>query len=403
MKPPPQPNEEGLPPGSYLKSCNGCRSVPLTNLFYCTQCTRGCGKVVESDKAVVDRCASFGNDNGHLVCEEGAGFQEAKAQLLGNAEGVPEGPYLESCGGCRAIRDEEALAGQTRLACSGCLDWHGATHASSLILESCLAGGDTVGNENGVLVCAPPPLPKGAYKSSCRDCRLAKAPEDAVYFLRCRCRDAQENLKDAVLYPPPGQTGFGMCNSIDNQNGALVCDTTREPKPPDQDPLPRGSYEESCRECTLIDGNTEGAPRILACRCSNEKGSFRFAILQLGGGGDCVDIDNRNGELICVLKDEKEKKKGEGERAIPKGNYKETCLDCRVDIAEADAHRNLICRCRTEEGALRYSMLQMGDGACEDIDNQNGELVCVKLEEREQDIGPEVKGESESSSVVDEL
>lgn len=194
---------------------------------------------METNAVAKNQCASFGNANGQLVCEGGEALAEVKAQLLDNEEGVPPGPYLESCGGCKVEERGE-------LTCSGCINWQGATQASTLVLESCV--GDTIGNKNGRLVCETPPLPKGKYKSTCRNCSLRKGQDpNAVYYLACRCNDGQENLKDATLYPPPGESDFGPCQSIDNQNGELVCDTggTREK---DASGLPPGSYEESCRE-----------------------------------------------------------------------------------------------------------------------------------------------------------
>ncbi|KAL1527682.1 hypothetical protein AB1Y20_009068 [Prymnesium parvum] len=69
------------------------------------------------------------NIDGRLVC------------FALNGGDLPAGTFTGSCQGCKVSNDE--------LACAGCLDGAGASHATAIALAGC----DEFGNEQGKLVC----------------------------------------------------------------------------------------------------------------------------------------------------------------------------------------------------------------------------------------------------------
>lgn len=185
-----------------------------------------------SNVVALDHCASFGNNNGQLVCEDMKGGERdlkdssTTEGMRANAENVPPGSYLESCTQCQVFEDEEE--GHKVLSCMACGNWHGATYASTLRLDSCPQtgnGANNIGNENGKLVCEGIALPKGTYQDSCRDCSVTT---NQRMVLTCNCKDGSGTPNGTVLYPPEimkdGEpVGFEVCQNIENQNGQLVC------------------------------------------------------------------------------------------------------------------------------------------------------------------------------------
>ena len=103
-------------------------------MLSCTHCPKGCGSQVPTNKIAVDSCAAFGNAGGQLVCD-----------TPGNEDGIPDGTYAGSCGGCK-------LEGAT-LSCSHCNDGAGGHKASSFETGAC----KVIGNANGELACEDKP------------------------------------------------------------------------------------------------------------------------------------------------------------------------------------------------------------------------------------------------------
>jgi hypothetical protein len=109
---------------------------------------------------------------------------------------------------------------------------------------------------------APPPLPAGSYRATCRACGV-----DLTGLLTCICDDL-ENL--------PISSSLNSCDcgslGVSNCNGGLACGTCQ---------LPPGSYQQSCTNCfarsdrltcgtcTRIDGTENNVP-TLPLPCSGD-------------------------------------------------------------------------------------------------------------------------------------
>ena len=57
--------------------------------------------------------------------------------------------------------------------------------------------------------------------------------------------------------------------------------------------------------------------------------------------------------------------------AAPKGSYKKTCKDIRTDA------NGLYATCKTTNGKWKKTSLSSYVFPCKDIENDNGNLVCV--------------------------
>lgn len=90
-------NEDGLPEGSYMNSCQGCKLEGMSangepkQLLSCAKCADGSGK----DKAaslLLTGCdlATVGNEAGVLTCDRPAGADEAAAQREAEAKAQAE-------------------------------------------------------------------------------------------------------------------------------------------------------------------------------------------------------------------------------------------------------------------------------------------------------------------------
>jgi len=82
-------HDSGIPPGSYQKSCKGCKLEDGGEKVFCTQCPRNDGTKTKTKSVSVDKCGTFTNDDGELACERPA-----------NAKNTPKGIYKQACGGC---------------------------------------------------------------------------------------------------------------------------------------------------------------------------------------------------------------------------------------------------------------------------------------------------------------
>ena len=87
--------------------------------------------MTQTNSLPVDQCPDgFGNSNGKLVCDAPK-----------NADGIPDGTYKDSCGGCKLEGDE--------LSCSHCQKGGGEHQASTIKADECTV----IGNNHGQLVC----------------------------------------------------------------------------------------------------------------------------------------------------------------------------------------------------------------------------------------------------------
>ncbi|KAL7560969.1 hypothetical protein ACA910_022453 [Epithemia clementina (nom. ined.)] len=204
------PNDEGIPSGPYLTSCNGCKLTEDGEKLFCKNCPKSCGSFVSSEVSVA-ACESFSNNNGTLVCET----------LSEEAQSLPQGTYLGSCDGC-------SMQSNGMLRCTACKNSEGGTSASTVDVTGC----STVGNNDGRLVCESTAkilakylqkkdgLPDGDYLSSCSGCSY-EAEND--YFvlscMACNTQDGDTKSSRIYLYKP--------CWVI-NKNGQLTCELRRD-------------------------------------------------------------------------------------------------------------------------------------------------------------------------------
>lgn len=240
---PAEPNEEGVPPGTYLTSCEECKFVydieSSEKMLQCTRCSKECGTKVVTNKISVGACESFGNSDGMLVCDN----------LPTNEWNLPNGTYKNSCGGCKLENSNEVddndsggVAVHIVLSCLACKDSNGETHSSTLIIERD-SGCNRIGNREGSLVCEEDmqleedaELPEGTYKDSCSGCLLTSGGEnnenhdDTAYgVLSCSaCKDGQGETHTSTLRIEEE----GDCLAIGNREGVLLCEDNRQAEEP---------------------------------------------------------------------------------------------------------------------------------------------------------------------------
>jgi len=234
-------NEEDIPSGTYLTSCNGCALVEDKTKLQCSQCPNGLGRWVPVGPIAVDLCKNFANVNGKLTCD-----------LEENHASAPKGSYLGSCGGCAAsvemnmvtLQDDDGTLyeeelGQTVLRCSHCKNSRGELTGgkTSLVIDDCTH----VGNSEGNLVCEDDPttlppaifesLPFGTYQASCSGCIYTEAsPTQTTPLLSCSaCMTGEGSLVASKLGLIQG---IDTCRNIRNKNGRLICDRTNKTEYP---------------------------------------------------------------------------------------------------------------------------------------------------------------------------
>ena len=135
-----EPHHDGVPPGSYLNSCGGCRvavqdvydettgDVTGQTVLECSGCKDGTGNMRErSTSLVIDECVRVGNNHGRLVCEDDG--QNNPQPDNGDATTtttspwttqLPPGPYLDSCSGCLLETPDTTGKRHSILRCSAC-------------------------------------------------------------------------------------------------------------------------------------------------------------------------------------------------------------------------------------------------------------------------------------------
>jgi hypothetical protein len=124
---------QGLPQGSYLQSC-GNAAIQGDTLF--AVCRSADGRDVRASLPSVSRCTGdIANNNGLLQCGGG--------QPYGQAQGLPQGSFSQSCGNV-AIQDDTLFA--------VCRTADGRDVRASLPSVSRCTG--DIANNNGLLQCA---------------------------------------------------------------------------------------------------------------------------------------------------------------------------------------------------------------------------------------------------------
>jgi len=264
----PGPHGPGIPEGSYLDSCQGCRLEEGGKLLVCARCTLP-GKASSESRLRLRQCTTGLVDNihGQLTCVPEQ-----------NADDIPPGPYADTCLGCK-LQD----LGR-RLTCSSCTTKNGRRRATSISLLACAPPLEVV-NSDGQLVCPglgnAPDIPPGPYQDKCQGCGL----ENGGTRLRCAvCVSPLENAEvtfELAQCPRPGK--------LEHNHGELVCiDMPHGPG------VPEGGYLKSCHGCRVESGT-------LSCTgCRGADGRWRASSeLPLSRCAPPGRVDNSDGSLIC--------------------------------------------------------------------------------------------------------
>eukprot|EP00929_Paragymnodinium_shiwhaense_P050889 TRINITY_DN25620_c0_g1_i1.p1 TRINITY_DN25620_c0_g1~~TRINITY_DN25620_c0_g1_i1.p1 ORF type:complete len:1033 (+),score=90.75 TRINITY_DN25620_c0_g1_i1:64-3162(+) len=266
----PGPHEEGIPPGTYVDSCQGCRLEDSGKLLHCARCLSP-GHASSVSRLSLEGCPPPGevdNIHGDLDCKPRP-----------NEADLPAGGYLGSCLGCKIEADGKSVV------CSHCSTSDGHRRESSYSLDRCPAP-HTLDNNDGVLVCNGIPnadnIPPGGYRDSCHGCALSADGR----FLKCtHCLAADKRQLESVV----DVTGCPMPPAkIDNQNGKLACTGI-----PNARNIPPGGYRNSCNGCRIDNGWL----RCMHCRAAD--GSQAYAHAELAKCPPPGVFDNMNGRLVC--------------------------------------------------------------------------------------------------------
>jgi hypothetical protein len=195
------------------------------------------------------------------------------------------------------------------------------------------------------------PVPPGSYLQTCRDIT-------ATYdVLAATCRMRSGNWNYTTL------SDYRDCDGdIVNTNGRLSC--VRGPYE-DDDWLPRGSYQETCRR-ERVEGDT------LTAECVDRNGRWRYTELQ--SFRSCrSDIRNVNGMLQCRRGSDDgddDDDADDGSYDLPDGNWRASCRRPRVYGSV------LYAECRDRNGAWRETSIDL-EQCDDDVENRGGRLVCA--------------------------
>lgn len=197
---------EGIPPGGYRDSCQGCALAGSS--LTCMHCRAADGRQLEASYDV-QKCVAPGkidNDNGALICSG-----------MVNQRGIPAGAYQGSCEGCRLER------GGALLTCAQCRDASGRRHETSYEPKRCPPPGK-LDNANGMLRCTGLPngdnIPAGGYRDSCQGCTFDGS---VLSCSHCSTSDGRQLASSYDLSPCRRKRRGACCVSFDNADGVLRC------------------------------------------------------------------------------------------------------------------------------------------------------------------------------------
>ncbi|MEQ1755267.1 MAG: CVNH domain-containing protein [Micropepsaceae bacterium] len=355
---------QSRPEGSYLQSCS---NIDYDGRFLNADCRDRRGRIVRArlDVRSCERGADIYNRNGDLFCDDrrSDGYDNRNNGGYGNG-----GQGNDDYGNGRDGRDRN--------------DNNGADGAR---------------------------LPRGSYAQTCRYARV----EDDI--LQAECQDRSGKWRRASL-------NIGGCRSeITNDNGELKCGGGYAPPPPPPlgqaapppppmqgppappvptlpppqppQPLPAGSYQQSCRSMGVERGTLSG-------ECKTTNGDWRTTSLGLRSCPQGADIGNDNGVLKCVsaLPPAPPPPQApvvlppppapslpppsaplptpappqQGDRQPPAGSYQQSCQNLTVERG------TLKGQCKDAAGALKDTSIGLRDcRGAPDITNENGVLACV--------------------------
>eukprot|EP00435_Cladocopium_sp_Y103_P031164 s2296_g7.t2 len=327
----PQPNQEGLPPGSYLNSCRGCSMSGKT--LTCTHC-RLPGSPSLQSSLEPESCPlpQINNIQGRLQCEPKP-----------NAHNIPPGGYQQSCKGCemRSTGEEETLF------CSHCSSASGNQVPTSFEPKNCPKPAK-LDNDNGKLVCNgvtnDAACPDGPYLQSCQGCHLSGS---VVVCPLCRRADGRqmEASHSMETCTRPAR--------LENQDGRLVCSGAID-----------GPYKKSCSQC-------QQTGDFLTCQCGQSTGKSLESSYDISRCRSPAELHNLEGRLTC--------QGVPNGRGLPQGPYLETCQGCHL------VKESLTCsHCLNDEGRqVESSMVHAEVASCVSQqlkpENLNGLLRCLRL------------------------
>lgn len=121
-------------------------------------------------------------------------------------------------------------------------------------------------------------------------------------------------------------------------------------------PLPNGTYQNSCRVCHI-------SGPFMVCNCQTEQGAWIGTKIDLSNG--CQSVVNVNGRLQCQS----------SYSYLPRGDYKNSCSNCRMK------GNYLSCYCRNNYGAVVPAGTYVYRN-CHSVRNFNGRLVCYQKPHR---------------------
>ena len=194
-------------------------------------------------------------------------------------------------------------------------------------------------------------LPEGSYLGSCRGCRLVDS------ILRCtHCR-----LPGSPSMASSLDLATCWIQQVNNIHGQLQC----EPKPNDEN-IPAGRYQQSCKGCELQSG-------LLACsHCSTAAGKQVPSTFRPEDCPSPAQIDNDNGKLTCQGLP--------NEGTVPEGPYLKSCQGCQI-LQGSQKPPELLCKlCRRADGQqirAEFPEVHTRCPAPSQLDNQDGRLICV--------------------------
>lgn len=135
-------NEENLPLGNYKGSCGGCRLLD-GGYLECDECVNQEDRTYSKIYAR-GGCTWITNMEGILYCTKN---QTTFIYLPSNNENLPNGSYIDTCGGCKLSTKVEH---HVSLECTHCLNGKYSIANPSKIF---ISNNDLINNYNGTLTC----------------------------------------------------------------------------------------------------------------------------------------------------------------------------------------------------------------------------------------------------------
>ena len=190
--------------------------------------------------------------------------------------------------------------------------------------------------------------PPGTYLDTCRDVHMRGDT------LVAKCQKVDNHWRDTSL-----DDVYRCVGDIANLDGRLQCSRTPA--------RPAGDYAETCRDIRM-------RVNTLYAKCKTMDGYW--VETQLDGFSRCRGpIANVNGQLRCGDPDwdrDRDRDRGRGWGYGPRGSYRETCRDVRVDGDRVRA------RCESIDGNWHDTSLDDYNRCVGGIINDDGYLRCTR-------------------------